>query len=122
VISSENKDLNQRIEEASFEDLLKLCKEDLNTPEISDKKEEKKRGRKPANVDRVVEDLKNKEKKMRGLDRQISRSGFIVFEDRISKLKMMQTPLFLFGMKLYRQEGHLEFFDADFCNTILVKS
>ena len=70
----------------------------------------------------VVEDLRKKEKKMLGLDRQVSRSGFIVFEDRIAKLKMMQTPLFLFGMKLYRQNGHLEFFDADFCNTVLVKS
>lgn len=70
----------------------------------------------------MVEDLRKKEKKMLGLDRQVSRSGFIVFEDRIAKLKMMQTPLFLFGMKLYRQNGHLEFFDADFCNTVLVKS
>lgn len=25
-------------------------------------------------------------------------------------------------MKLYRQNGHMEFFDADFCNTVLVKS
>lgn len=46
----------------------------------------------------------------------------MIFKDRVSKLKMMNTPLFLFGMKLYRQEGHLEFFDADFCNTILVRS
>ena len=50
------------------------------------------------------------------------RSGFIVFKDRVSKLKMMNTPLFLFGMKLFRQTGHLEFFDADFCNTVLVRS
>ena len=34
---------------------------------------------------------------------------------------MMNTPLFLFGMKLFRQTGHLEFFDADFCNTIIIK-
>lgn len=46
----------------------------------------------------------------------------MVFEDRLSKLKMMSTPLFLFGMKLFRQVGHLEFFDADFCNSLLVKS
>jgi len=59
---------------------------------------------------------------MLGLDRQVSRSGFIVFEDRVSKLKMMNSPLFLFGMKLFRQTGHMEFFDADFCNTVLVKS
>ena len=24
-------------------------------------------------------------------------------------------------MKLFRQTGHLEFFDADFCNTIIIK-
>jgi hypothetical protein len=36
-------------------------------------------------------------------------------------MKMMNTPLFLFGMKLFRQNGHLEFFDADFCNTIIIK-
>ena len=46
----------------------------------------------------------------------------MVFKDRESKLKMMNTPLFLFGMKLFRQEGHMEFFDADFCNTVLVRS
>lgn len=34
----------------------------------------------------------------------------------------MNTPLFLFGMKLFHQIGHMEFFDADFCNTVLVKS
>jgi hypothetical protein len=35
---------------------------------------------------------------------------------------MMQTPLFLFGMKLFRQNGHMEFFDADFCNTLIIRS
>lgn len=54
------------------------------------------------NVEKVVESLKNKEKQLLGLDKQILRSGFLVFEDRISKLKMMNTPLFLFGMKLFR--------------------
>lgn len=123
VISSEHKDLSQRIEESSFEDLLKLCKEDLESAKESEETAEgKKKAKKSTNVENVIEDLKKKERKMLGLDRQIQRSGFIVFEDRISKLQMMQTPLFLFGMKLFRQDGHLEFFDADFCNTILVKS
>ena len=54
------------------------------------------------NVEKVVESLKNKEKQLLGLDKQILRSGFLVFEDRISKLKMMNTPLFHFGMKLFR--------------------
>lgn len=35
---------------------------------------------------------------------------------------MMDTALYLFGMKLYRQEGSIEFFDADFMNTIKIKS
>ena len=59
---------------------------------------------------------------MLSLDLQIARTGFIVFDDYLSKLKMMSTPLFLFGMKLYRQLGSIEFFDADFCTTLLIKS
>lgn len=35
---------------------------------------------------------------------------------------MMDTALFLFGMKLYRQDKSIEFFDADFSNTITVNS
>lgn len=34
----------------------------------------------------------------------------------------MDTALFLFGMKLHRQDGSVEFFDADFSNTLTVKS
>lgn len=33
---------------------------------------------------------------------------------------MMDTALFLFGMKLHRQVGSIEFYDADFSNTITV--
>ena len=101
--SEEQKELSQRVEEASFDDLLKLCKEDLDTTagDKDDPLEPKKKSKK-GNVDLVVEDLRKKEKKLLGLDRQVSRSGFLVFEDRLSKLRMMQTPLFLFGMKLYR--------------------
>ena len=35
---------------------------------------------------------------------------------------MMDTALYLFGLKLYRQQESIEFFDADFMNTIYVKS
>lgn len=35
---------------------------------------------------------------------------------------MMDTALYLFGMKLYKQEGSIEFFDADFMNAIKIKS
>jgi len=35
---------------------------------------------------------------------------------------MMDSDLFLFGMKLARQHGNVEFFDADFSTTLLVAS
>ena len=125
--SLQHDEAKQMIEEASFEDLLALAKDELNIElEYGEKSKKKKKDTlmKPntSQAETVVEDLRKKERKLLGLDKQISRSGFLVFEDRISKLKMMNTPLFLFGMKLFRQNGHLEFFDADFCNTILVKS
>ena len=110
------------IEEASFEELLSLCKDEID--ELGGKDESApglQAGKGSKNVQKVMESLKEKEKKLLGLDREIQRCGFLVFEDRISKLKMMNTPLFLFGMKLFRQTGHLEFFDADFCNTIIIK-
>jgi hypothetical protein len=69
-----------------------------------------------------MEDLQAKKRKYSQLDKQVQRAGFLQFSDRMSKLEMMRTPLFLFGMKLHRQEGHMEFFDADLCNTVLVSS
>jgi hypothetical protein len=57
-----------------------------------------------------------------GLDKTVSRSGFITFNDYLPKLKMMDHPLFLFGLKLYEMPQAVEFFDADFCNTLVVKS
>jgi len=35
---------------------------------------------------------------------------------------MMDTSLFLFGIKLHREPGSVEFFDADFSNTLDIKS
>ena len=35
---------------------------------------------------------------------------------------MMDTALFLFGLKLHRQEDHIKFYDADFLNTIQISS
>jgi hypothetical protein len=46
----------------------------------------------------------------------------IKFNSYDGKLKMMDTALFLFGMKLHKQVGSTEFFDADFSNTITVQS
>lgn len=56
----------------------------------------------PPATDKIVEDVRLKMKKIEGFDQQIQRSGFLVFKDRVSKLKMMSSPLFLFGMKLFR--------------------
>ena len=35
---------------------------------------------------------------------------------------MNDTPLFNFGLKLYDMPEAIEFFDADFCNTLVVRS
>lgn len=59
---------------------------------------------------------------MQGLDEPVLRSGFLTFGDYQQKLRMMDHPLFLFGMKLYDMPEAVEFFDADFCNTLVVKS
>ena len=59
---------------------------------------------------------------MLGLDKMVARSGFVHFDDYTPKLKMMDHPLFLFGLKLYDMPGAVEFFDADFCNTLVVRS
>jgi hypothetical protein len=43
------------------------------------------------------------------------------FSDYESKLKFMNTALFLFGMKLHRQVDSIEFYDADFATTLSIK-
>lgn len=45
-----------------------------------------------------------------------------MFKDYESKLKMMDTAMFLFGLKLHRQKGKVKFYDADFLNTLEVKA
>jgi adenine-specific DNA methylase len=57
-----------------------------------------------------------------GLNRPILRSGFLKFKAYNEKIKMMDTPLFLFGMKIHRHQFNVEFFDADFANTLLIES
>ena len=64
----------------------------------------------------------DRERALLGLDRQVTRSGFIQFDSYLSKLKMMDESLFLFGLKLHQMQGSVEFFDADFCNTLELKS
>ena len=56
------------------------------------------------------------------LQKMVTRRGFIRFSDYQSKLRMMDTAMFLFGLKLHRQEGHIKFYDADFLNSLHVSS
>lgn len=56
------------------------------------------------------------------LEVPVIRQGFIKFKNYADKLRMMDTALFLFGLKLHQQEGHIQFYDADFLNTIQVSS
>lgn len=71
---------------------------------------------------RAAQYVKARERYILGLDREVGRSGFLQFDSYLSKLKMMDHPLFLFGMKLHGMQGAVEFFDADFCNTLVIKS
>jgi len=66
--------------------------------------------------------MKKKASHNKMMETPIRRRGMIEFEDYHSKLKMMDTALFLFGMKLYRQHGSTQFLDADFCNSLVVRS
>jgi hypothetical protein len=50
-----------------------------------------------------MQEIKRKNIKRLGLDKFVSRSGFIEFTKYHNKLKMMDTDLFLFGMKLHKQ-------------------
>ena len=52
------------------------------------------------------------------LKKPVTRKGFIRFADYSSKLRMMDSAMFIFGLKLHRQEDHVKFYDADFLNTI----
>jgi hypothetical protein len=71
---------------------------------------------------RAAQYVRARERELMGLDRTVSRSGFLIFDDYVTKLQMMDHPLFLFGLKLYDMSGAVEFFDADFCNTLVIKS
>jgi len=50
----------------------------------------------------LVHELKKKEARTLGLDKPVTRQGFLKFASYESKLRMMDTALFLFGMKLHR--------------------
>lgn len=48
--------------------------------------------------------------------------GLIKFESYEDKLTMMNTPIFILDMKLYKQDGNIKFFDSDFANVLQVSS
>lgn len=73
-------------------------------------------------TDQALMDIRKKEMEKLGLNKPISRSGFIKFNSYYNKALMMDTALFLFGMKLHRHQYSIEFFDADFANTLLIQS
>lgn len=70
----------------------------------------------------LQQEFKKKERLTLGLEKPVIRTGFLHYNNYESKLRMMDTALFLFGMKLHRQIGSIEFYDADFSNTLIVKS
>ena len=112
--------------QASFDDILALGDDSSILDEKPFQKNKVQKALSKDDESMLLEEtrgsLKRKEREFLGLDKQILRAGFIVFEDYYSKVKMMDTPLFMFGMKLHRQEQHVEFFDADFCNTLIIKN
>ena len=61
---------------------------------------------------------KEKMKKMLKLEDNILKRGLLKFGKYEDKLKFMDTALFLFGMKLHRMSENINFFDADFANTV----
>ena len=71
---------------------------------------------------RAAQYVRERERELMGLDKPVYRSGFITFKDYETKLKMMDHPLYLFGLKLYDMPHAVEFFDADFSNTLVVMS
>mmetsp|Transcript_19360 Transcript_19360/g.29680 ORF Transcript_19360/g.29680 Transcript_19360/m.29680 type:complete len:158 (-) Transcript_19360:576-1049(-) len=71
---------------------------------------------------RALQYLKARERDLLGLDKQVARNGFLVMDDYLTKLKIMDHPLFLFGLKLHEMQGSVSFYDADFCNTLMIKS
>lgn len=108
---------------ASFEDIMNLTQDEFS---LAEKKEiaEPKKIILPSEFQKqeALMNIRKKEQEKHGYKKPIQRSGFIEYENYIDKMKMMDTPLFLFGMKLNRQLLNVEFFDADFCNTLLIQS
>ena len=59
---------------------------------------------------------------MKGFNRAVYRVGLFRFDSYEDKLKLLNDPMFLFGLKLHDMPDEVEFFDADLCNSLMVKS
>ncbi|CDW71658.1 ph domain containing protein [Stylonychia lemnae] len=119
-------------ETVKFEDLISIATQEfLNAESMEDEKLKSKKSQKNKNVNKTSNQAARKlsedrlnlhEKEKLGLNKPVMRQGFIVFSNYHDKLKFINTAMFLFGLKLYNQERHIEFLDADFCNTIAIES
>lgn len=67
-----------------------------------------------------LNEIDRRSQKKVGLDNPIRIQGFMEFSDYYTKLKMMNSPMFLLGLKLFNSS--MEFYDADFCHVLQVYS
>jgi len=70
----------------------------------------------------IAASVLRKGKQMKNLEKGIFINGLLRFEDYESKLKLLLSPAFKFGMKFYDQQKNIHFADADFGNTLSIQS
>jgi len=85
--------------ESSFADLLSISEPAHLSPHDSSKKQPKELDLKLKAE--ALNEIKKKERANLKLDHQVNMSGVIEFQDYTSKLKMMNSALFMFGMRLH---------------------
>ena len=87
--------------ESSFADLLSISEPaQLGTEENSKHKKQTKELDLKLKAE-ALNEIKKKERANLKLDHQVNMSGVIEFQDYTSKLKMMNSALFMFGMRLH---------------------
>ena len=105
----EEKEDNSENDPDSFETLMESAFEESKSKGTRKKKltkEQKEEAEEfvtERRLNELKEELNKKEQEKLGLERPITRNAFLKFADYSSKLKMMNTALFLFGMKLHKQ-------------------
>ena len=63
-----------------------------------------------------------KGRQMKNLHKGVFINGLLHFSDYESKLKLLLSPVYKFGMKFYDQQKNIHFSDADFANTLSIQS